>query len=228
MSITTRRRTLAFAVTCLILVAGMAPAQEILTANEYFENVASNFRSIENYVADFVWTDANGEMSGVLLYKAPNLIRIDFDDPADQWLISNGDELLVYLPRYNVVLQQELRGGSGVGALTAEGLAIMRRSYNVAYLEGPEAVPLEEGSSEMVTKLRLDRKQVTEGFREIILSIDENGYIRRLVGTMVDWNEVQMDLSGIQINQFIPDARFDEELDAAASVNENFLFDPEE
>jgi outer membrane lipoprotein-sorting protein len=228
MSITTRRRTLAFAVTCLILVAGMAPAQEILTANEYFENVASNFRSIENYVADFVWTDANGEMSGVLLYKAPNLIRIDFDDPADQWLISNGDELLVYLPRYNVVLQQELRGGSGVGALTAEGLAIMRRSYDVAYLEGPEAVPLEEGSSEMVTKLRLDRKQVTEGFREIILSIDENGYIRRLVGTMVDWAEVQMDLSGIQINQFIPDARFDEELDAAASVNENFLFDPEE
>ena len=25
-----------------------------------------------------------------------------------------------------------------------------------------------------------------------------------------------------------PDTRFDEELDAAASVNENFLFDPEE
>ena len=104
----------------------------------------------------------------------------------------------------------------------------MRRSYEIAYLEGPDPVPLDEGSSVMVTQLRLDRKQVTEGFRELVLSIDANGYIRRMVGTMVDWETVRMDLSGIQINQFIPDARFEEDLDASASVNENFLFDPEE
>lgn len=228
MSILNRRRKLVILLFCLVVVAVVVPAQNTLSAAEYFDTIAGNFATIDNYVADYVWNDDNGTMHGTLLYKAPNLIRIDFDQPADQWLIANGDELLVYLPRYNVVLQQELRGGGGVGAPTAEGLAIMRRSYEIAYLEGPDPVPLDEGSSVMVTQLRLDRKQVTEGFRELVLSIDANGYIRRMVGTMVDWETVRMDLSGIQINQFIPDARFEEDLDASASVNENFLFDPEE
>jgi outer membrane lipoprotein-sorting protein len=127
------------------------------------------------------------------------------------------------------VLRQDLRGiaGSPGNLATAEGLALMRRNYAVAYLEGPEPVPLEDGSSLFVTKLRLDRRQRSESFRQLVLSIDQNGFIRRIEGTRVDWQSVQMDLNGIRINQGLSDRAFEEDPDPSASVNENFLSDPE-
>jgi chaperone LolA len=213
----------------LVIPAGLF-AQQILTANEFFTNVAANYASIEDYTATVVWSDENSTMRGELTYKRPNLIRIDFTDPEDQVLVSNGEVLMVYVPAYNVVLQQELReqvGAAPGGMVTEEGLALMRRNYNIAYLEGPEPVPMSEGSDLFVTQLRLDRKQATEGFRQLILSVDEEGYIRRIDGTKVDWEEVRMELSDIRINQRISDQLFEEESDPSASVNENFLYDPE-
>jgi outer membrane lipoprotein-sorting protein len=113
------------------------------------------------------------------------------------------------------------------GVATAEGLNLMRRNYDIAYLEGPEPVPLEEGSDVFVTQLRLDRKQVTEGFRQLVLSVDGDGFIRRIDGTKVDWEEVVMELSDIRINQRVSDQVFEEDPDPSASVDENFLYDPE-
>ena len=216
----------------LLAVAGFLSAQEIVTASEYFGTVAANYGRIETYAAQMVWSDNSGAMRASLVYKRPNLIRIDFEQPEDQWMIFDGDQLVIYVPVLNTVLVQDLRGSSGsgqvdVGPLTAEGLSIMRRTYDVTFLESAEPVPIDEGSSLMVTKLRLERSAVTEGFRELVLSIDENLFIRRFVATTVDFEQVQMDLSEIQINQLIPDAWFEEEFDPSASVDENFLYNPE-
>jgi outer membrane lipoprotein-sorting protein len=223
---------------CLLtlFVPVLASGQEILTALEYFDLVGDNYAEIEDYIATYTWTDESGSMYGTLYYKRPNLIRIDFESPEDMVLVSDGELFMVYVPAFNVVLQQELRRTPGdateeletPGTLaTPGGLAIMERNFNIAYLEGPEPVPLDENSDLLVTQLRLDRKQVTEGYRQIVVSIDEAGFIRRIVGTMVDWEEVQLDLDDIEINQNIPNARFDYESEADASVRENFLFEPE-
>jgi outer membrane lipoprotein-sorting protein len=218
--------------TLALVVAPMTvSSQQILTAIEYFDTVSVNYAEIDDYIATMTWTDETGSMNGTIYYKRPNLIRIDFESPEEQILVSDGELLMVYVPAFNVVLQQELRevpGEATPGALaTPEGLAIMRRNFNLAYLEGPEPVPIEEGSEVLVTQLRLDRKQVTEGFREIVVSVDEAGFIRRILGTKVDWEEVELDLSDIQINQNIPAARFDYSPEADASIYENFLFQPE-
>lgn len=205
-------------------------AQEILTAGEFFDAIAANYASIEDYIADVVWRDEDSTMRGELTYKRPNMIRIDFSEPEDQVLVSDGEVLQVYVPAYFVVLEQELRESVGSvpgGPATEAGLALMRRNYDIAYLEGPEPVPLEEGSETFVTQLRLDRKQVTEGFRQLVLSIDEDGFIRRIDGTKIDYEEVQMELSNIRINQRVSDQIFEYEGDPSASVNENFLYDPE-
>jgi len=218
------------AILVLTLAPVVATGQQILTAVEYFDTVAANYADITVYIAQMTWTDESGSMNGTLYYKRPNLIRIDFESPEDQVLVSNGELFMVYVPAFNVVLQQELRDvpGEAPGSLaTPDGLAIMRRNFNLAYLEGPEPVPLDEGSDVLVTQLRLDRKQVTEGFRQIVLSVDESGFIRRILGTKVDWEEVQLDLEDIQINQNIPAARFDYPPEADASIYENFLFQPE-
>lgn len=210
------------------MLASQVAAQDILTANEFFDTVAANYATIEDYIADYTWTAESGQMVGTLTYKRPNRVRIDFTTPADQVLVSNGRLLMVYVPGFNVVLQQELRPGGGSGDLaTAEGLVLMRRSYDIAYLEGPEPVPLDEDSDVFVTKLRLDRKQVTEGFRELVLSVDDSGFIRRIEGTTIDWEEVSMDLENIRINQRVSDQLFEEDPDPSASVDENFLYDPE-
>ena len=205
-------------------------AQQVLTAREFFDTVAANYAGIEDYTADMVWRDERGTMRGTLTYKRPNLVRIDFTQPADQLLVSNGQRLMIYVPSQNVRLVQNLRsqvGGAPGGMATAEGLALMRRNYSIAYLEGPEPVPLTSGSSTYVTKLRLDRRQASESFRELILSVDENGFIRQIEGTKVDWEIVVMELSDIRINQRISTQLFDAEGDSSASIEENFLYDPE-
>ncbi len=214
----------------LVMPAGLF-AQQILTANEFFDTVAANYATVDDYIAEMVWRDESGTMRGELTYKRPNRIRIDFTQPEDQVLVSNGETLMVYIPAFNVVLQQQLRrqvGATPGGMVTEQGLALMRRSYNIAYLEGPEPVPLTEDSDLFVTQLRLDRKQATEGFRQLVLSIDGEGYVRRIDGTKVDWEEVQMELSNIRINQRVSDQLFEEDSDPSASVNENFLYDPED
>lgn len=226
----TRARFVPALLLLLLVVPSGLFSQQILTANEFFDTVAANYGSVEDYTADMVWRDESGTWRGTLTYKRPDLIRIDFTEPEDQLLVSNGEKLTVYIPAYNVILEQELRdqvSDTPGGLATAEGLSLMRRNYDIAYLEGPEPVPMEEDSDLFVTQLRLDRKQVTEGFRQLVLSIDEEGFIRRIDGTKVDWEEVQMELSNIQINQRISDQLFEEDPDPSASVYENFLYDPE-
>ena len=214
----------------LLVPAGLA-AQQILTAQEFFNTVAATYASIEDYVADMIWRDERGTMRGALTYKRPNMVRIDFTQPENQLLVSNGRRLLIYVPAHNVRLTQTLRPGEAGtapgGLATAEGLALMRRNYSIAYLEGPEPVPLNEGSSTFVTKLRLDRRQASEGFRRLVLSVDDEGFIRRIEGTKADWEEVVMELSNIRINQRVSTQVFEEEGESSASIEENFLYDPE-
>ncbi|MFP4377833.1 MAG: LolA family protein [Spirochaetales bacterium] len=210
-------------------VANSVGAQDILTAEEFFANVSANYADIQDYVADMSWQDGSGTMTGSLLYKRPNKLRIEFSRPSGQILVSDGSVLKIYQPGLNVVLQQDLSGlgGGPAGLVSEEGLALMRRNYAIAYLEGPEPVPLDEESSLLVTKLRLDRRQRSESFRELILSVDQDGFIRRIEGTRVDWQNVQMDLNEIRIDQGLSDRVFEEDPDPSASVNENFLSDPE-
>ena len=215
---------------CLLALCAVSlSAQEILTANEFFATVAANYAEIDDYVADMVWTDSSGTMRGSLLYKAPAMVRIDFTQPANQVFVSNGKMLQIYVPAFEVVLRQTLdRATDAPGALASqEGLALMRRNYSVAYLEGPEPAPLEEGSSLLVTKLRLDRRQAGAGFSRLVLSIDQNGFIRRIEGTSAGWQTVIMDLNGIRINQGISDRVFEEDPAPTASITDDFLIDPE-
>ena len=230
MNLFRRQHRLLFLLLFFAVIVASPAAQEIVTASEFFETVATNYAAIETYAAQMAWNDDGNTMRGSLVYKRPNLIRIDFEQPEDQWLIFDGDQLMVYIPALNTVLLQDLRDSPNtaqVGVVTAEGLAIMRRNYDVTFLESAQPVPIDEGSSLLVTKLRLERRGVTEGLREIVLSVDENGFIRRMLATKVNWGQAQLDLSEIQINQLIPDSLFEEDFDPSASVDEDFLYNPE-
>jgi len=135
----------------------------------------------------------------------------------------------VYLPEYRAVLNQNITPGrrpsSGASLASAQGLTLLRRNYVSSFVTGPDPVALEAGSHDQVVKLRLVRRNISEGFREIILSVNPAAKtIRRIEGRTIADGLVQFDFTNIKTNQGIPEMRFIYDSPASAYVYNNFLF----
>ena len=222
-----RRNFYYICITLALLSAGALHSQEIRTAENFFDRMAEVYGEIRDYIANVTITQDRDTMRGVLQYKSPNLLRIDFSSPAEQVLITDGTRLTVYIPLYRVVMTQALRRRSAASLATRQGLAMLRRNYSIAYLERPGLVPLSSSSSEMVTKLKLTWRISTEGFREMILSVNNQNMIRRIEAVTVGYQRIELSFEDIRVNQNIPDARFRYDAPATANIQENFLFEPE-
>ena len=217
---------------CLIIfpVLFSAAQERIVTANEYLNFVSAQYGSIEDYEAKITITKGKEKMTGIIYYKTPSLLRINFSNPKEQVLVVDKEKLVIYIPKYRVIMQQKLKkkgGVSGAGMASREGLRILKRNYIVSYLESPDFVPLDEGSTEMVKKLKFVWRTADEGFRQLIMSVGEDNLIRRMVCVTADYTEMQFDFTDIRTNEGIPDTRFEYDSPASANVFENFLFEAE-
>ncbi|GHV68186.1 membrane protein [Spirochaetia bacterium] len=203
------------------------PAQEIVTAERYLETVSGRYGGIRDYEARIVIHSGSSEMIGQVSHLSPGFLRIDFTRPAEQVIVFNGEQLTVYLPEYRAVLNQTVQstGRPQASLATAQGLMLMRRNYIAAFVTGPDAEPLEAGSDEQVVRLRLTRRSVSEGFREIILSVSPGTMlIRRIEGRTITDAVIRFDFTNIRTNQGIPEQRFIYDSPASANVYNNFLF----
>ena len=220
-----------YIIICLIIfpVLFSAAQERIVTANEYLNFVSAQYGSIEDYEAKVAITKGKEKMTGTIYYKTPSLLRINFDNPKEQVLVVDKEKLVIYIPKYRVIMQQKLKKGgvSGAGMASREGLKILKRNYIVSYLESPDFVPLDDGSEEMVKKLRFVWRTADEGFRQLIMSVGEDNLIRRMVCVTADYTEMQFDFTDIRTNEGIPDTRFEYDSPASANVFENFLFEAE-
>ena len=213
----------------LLSLASQAGSQDIVTAEQFFLRVSDRYAEVNDYEAAIAISNASQPMSGKLYFKSPSLLRIDFSQPPEQVIVFDGERLVVYIPQYRAVLQQET-GSAGLGAGAAslasrEGLAMMKRNYTVAWETSPQAAPLDSGSQEMVHKLLLTRKTVAEGFKTIRISVSEsNLLIRRIEGWTVANERIGFDLTSVRLNQNIPATRFLYDAPASANVYNNFLF----
>lgn len=204
--------------------------QDIFTAENFFDRISATYGEVKDYIAQVSVTVEKEVMEGTLFYKIPNLLRIDFSNPEDQVLVTDGKKLTLYIPQYRVVMSQTLkrRSSAAIAAMASrQGLLLLKRNYSIAYLQSPSPVPLDEKSKEMVTKLKLSWKSSDEGFRELILSVNSEGLIRRIEGITVGYQKIVFDFRNIRLNQNIPESRFRYDPPASANVIENFLFDPE-
>ncbi len=235
---TFRRAVLVIALLALTAGAGLFAQEQdhdrLLTATQFFDRMAAEYGRIQDYVAEISIKSEDDEMTGTLYYAEPDQIRIDFRDPEGQILVSDGEMLKIHIPRYNVTLQQELRGQTTVGGTegmaglaSEQGLNLLRRNYSIAYQQSPAPVPLDDGSNEMVTKLRLNWRSPNEGYRQLVLSADENHRIRRIVGVTANYREIEFDFRDVRVNDNIPRSRFDYEPPSSANRYHNFLFDRE-
>jgi len=203
-------------------------AQEILTADRFLASVAERYAALKDYQAKVSIKSGPTDMKGTLIHKRPNLLRIDFSQPVEQVIAFNGETLTVYLPEYRAVLSQESSSGAktgGASLASAQGLSTLRRNYVSSYVTGPDPVPLGEGSRENVVKLFLSRRSLSEGFRELTLSINpESLLIRRIEGRTIADDQLVLDFVDIVLDQGIPEARFAYDSPASANRFNNFLF----
>jgi len=204
-------------------------SQEIVTAENYLKMVSERYGSIRDYEAHIVIHSGSSEMIGNVSYLAPSFLRIDFTKPAEQVIVFNGELLTVYLPEYRAVLNQTItpgrRSAAGASLASAQGLALLSRNYVASFVTGPDPVALQGSPQEEVVKLRLARRNISEGFREIILSISPGAKtIRRIEGRTIADSLVQFDFTNIKTNLGIPEMRFIYDSPASANVYNNFLF----
>ncbi|HAK46393.1 MAG TPA: outer membrane lipoprotein carrier protein LolA, partial [Spirochaeta sp.] len=221
-------------ISILLFTAFSISAQELVTAVSFFERTSEYYGEVFDYEAEITITQGAGESavasSGIIYYKNPNLLRIDFSDPEEQVICVTGEDLMIYLPAQVVVMTQKLKRHSDASLATiasSQGLELLEKGYSIGYLDGPDPVPLEENSNELVTKLMLEWRTTEQGFRQIEMSIGKDNMIRRMRAVTPEMEEVQFDFIGIEINQNIPDVRFDYEAPASAYEIKNFLFEPE-
>ena len=201
------------------------------TAIKFFDSVSEEHGNVSDYMAYITITKGNDVQSGNLYYKTPNQLRIDFDNPEDQVLVVNDELLEVYIPKFRVSFKQKLKKHSTsalASMVSSQGLELLKRNYKIGYLIGPDPVPLEDGSLEMVLKLKLTWNAQTEGFRELEMSINpEDKTIRRIIGVTGSFDTIQFDFKDIDTLTSIPDVRFVYESPSEGNSIENFLFEPE-
>ena len=224
---------LARVLACATLMSGVSSAfgQEVITAERFFERVSGKYATIRDYEAEIRISQGESVMEGLLSFKAPSLMRIDFDRPENQVIVSDGEVLWIYYPVLEVVFEQDLGRGSSdtLGAVSSsQSLQFLESNYAIAYVVGPDPVLLEDGSDEYVVKLILTSRSSAEGFRQIEIAVDQNSLIRRMSGVSVDFAEHVFDFVNIRINQNIPETRFEYELPSYANVYKDFLFEREE
>ncbi|MBQ9908246.1 MAG: outer membrane lipoprotein carrier protein LolA, partial [Treponema sp.] len=162
-----------------------------------------------------------------LSYKYPNLLRIDFNNPEEQVICFNGDLLTIYLPGSAAILNQSVDNSNNNGAnlATAQGLSLLGRYYSPAYETGQEALPLEEGSEERVVNLILRRRNMSEAFASIKMSVSpETMLIRRIEATTPQNETFTFDFKNYKLNQNISDQRFIYDPPTSANNYNNFLF----
>lgn len=219
-----------FLILILLAFSAAAFAQDIATAEQFFAKVSDRYAEIYDYEAAIQISSSGQIMKGKLFFKSPSLLRIDFTQPADQVIVFDGERLVVYIPQYRAVLQQET-GSAGLGAASValasrEGLSMMKRNYTIAWEKSPpQAEALDEGSQEMVYRLVLTRKTVSEGFKTVRISVSESSLLMlRMEGWTVANEKISFDLSSMKLNQDIPATRFLYDAPASANVYNNFLF----
>lgn len=202
-------------------------AQEILTASSFFKSVSENYSTIKDYEADVDIKAGKTSMRGKVSYKKPNLLRIDFSSPEDQVICFNGDLLTIYLPGNAAILNQSVDNSSNNGAnlATAQGLALLGRYYSPAYETGQEAVPLEEGSEEMVVNLVLRRRNMSEAFSIIRMAVTPSSMLIRRISAVTPQGETFVfDFRNYKLNSGISDQRFIYDPPTSANNYNNFLF----
>jgi outer membrane lipoprotein carrier protein len=232
------RKAPTFVIFVMLALPALVHAQSapMVSADKFFAELSASYGKVKDYEAAFTWTQGKSVSNGRVSYKSPVYLRLDFTSPANQVLNFDGEKLTFYSPANEIILEQKYKkrsSGQMEGMVTSQGLTLWQRNYSIAYLTGSSEIPLDEGSSERVVKLKLVSRAATS-YSQMILSVERSSadkstpLIRRVEGLLTGGEKVVLDFTNIRTNQGVPDSRFVYDGPAGASIVPDWLFDPEQ
>jgi len=211
----------------LLLLAVPLFAQEaeidIVSINDIKNLMSARFSSIEDYTADFTWENGDVKYSGIIKYKKPDNILLDFDEPEKQKIVSNGKVLYIYIPYLKVVCQQSLGEDteSSILSTTSEsGLSKLFEDYSFSFFD---TSVLRQFGKTKAYHLKLTQKRPKVGFKEMDFWVAGNGLILQSNGSSPSGVKVSLTFSNIQLNIELPDYIFDFEVPADAQIIRNII-----
>jgi outer membrane lipoprotein-sorting protein len=195
----------------------------IVTVNDVKQLMTDSFNSVEDYIADIEWVNGKASYIGSISYKKANKLLIEFEEPEDQIISTDGTFLYIYIPYLKVVIQQSLGEDteSTLLATTSEaGLTKLFDEYDFAFYESSTPEPF---GDTMAYHLKLEQKRPKVGFRQMDMWVSRNGYILQSNGKSPNGIDVSLTFTNIQINTELPDYIFEFEVPADAQIIRNII-----
>ncbi len=199
---------------------------KITTVKEILNNMVEKYEKIKTYRANFNIRSTIDKVEswskGQIKYRAPDTFIMLFKHPKDQIIYSDGKTLKLYVPQLNVLGEQSLedyRPGFLISGKTS--LYYLRSKFNFSFYKSnkPEII-----NDMPYYILLLTQKEVTAGFKTIILYISQYWIITKVKATTLNGNEIVIRFNNITINRKITDYEFKFNLPVNTQTIKNPLF----
>jgi outer membrane lipoprotein-sorting protein len=203
-------------------------ADDLVNANDIFNKVSELYSKVYDFQASIKITKGDIVQGGILYYNSRNLLKIEFYNPPGQVILINRDNLQIYLPSHQTILEQKFPDSS-TSIASSGGLSLLKNNYMISFVK-PGLVSLGEGSSEKVYQLSLyPYAGSKEGFKYIILSVLPDSYlIRRIEAVNLKNEKITFDYESISLNPGIPLTKFSIDTPNLTNVYPNFLYGAED
>lgn len=221
-----------FSIFLLFLTSNILIAQEsdingdsinIVSVNDIKNRMIETFESIIDYTADFEWINGDVHYFGKIQYKNPDKILLNFENPKDQQIVSDGNVLFIYIPYLKVVVQQSLTEKTESDILTTtteEGLSKLFNEYSFSFFDSSTPLPFR---NTLAYHLKLTQKTPKVGFKTMDIWISEDGYILQSNGKSPNGLNISLIFSNIKLNTELPDYIFEFEVPADAQIIRNII-----
>ncbi len=203
---------------------------DFTTVSDIVDNIKKNFGKMESYQANFtIVSDKGGktnQQTGVIKYKAHNKLRIEFNQPYGQKIVSNGKMMWIYIPSMNVVAEQDLNSESGIftsGSKSGLNWLFSKYHYRFASKDQPET---QDDGTRRYT-LILKQKESRSGYRKMKLWVTERYFIIRAQGETSTGKKVDIAFSDLRTNVNLPNGIFKFDIPSRARVIKNPMISEE-
>jgi outer membrane lipoprotein carrier protein len=143
---------------------------------------------------------------GMLFYKTPNKIRVEYKFPKGQIIISDGKVMWIYIPYQKIVGYQKLSNNSLTNIPTKPNISFLfsRYSYKFSNEEQPFL-----SNNRWYYSLVLRDKRIKKNFTYLKLWISKEKFIiEKIEGMMSGDKRILITYSNIEINKDLKDNLF--------------------
>lgn len=203
---------------------------DFITVGDVVRQIRATYGKLDSYQANFVIeSERHGRKTvqrGIIRFKNSDHLVLDFTQPANQKIVSNGRMMWIYIPSKNVVAEQDLKSDSGLFAAGSQsGLNRLFSKYHYRFASKEQPETMKDGSK-MYT-LELKQRESRSGYREINLFVNENYFITKAEGITSTGKKVSITLTDFRTDVDLPSSLFKFDIPARARVLKNPMMSEE-